>query len=165
VTSELAASFDDLAPAPTEEQRAGFDPSAHVDRRKRPTPMLSRYSFFGGRRRSREPNTYTDNYGAFALSVMLLLNALNVLDSFFTLLYLQRGGAEANPIAAWMLSHGPAGFILLKTCFFGFASAILCLHKNFGRARVGIWIATAAYGLLMLYHMFLFFRRDIGTEL
>lgn len=142
-----------------------YDPLIHGERRKRPTPMVSKYTFVGGRRLSRENDSYTDLYAVRVFVVMLAITALNVLDSFFTLVYLQRGGSEANPVAAWMLSHGDYFFIFFKTFVMGGALAILCLHKNFHRARVGIWLGSALYTLLTAYHLFLFFRQDVGQIL
>jgi hypothetical protein len=124
--------------------------------------MISKYSFAGGRRKSAEPDSYTDVYGPLTFFAMLIVTALNVLDSFFTLVYLQRGGTEANPIAELMLSQGPYFFVFSKTFVMGGALAILCLHKNFQRARIGIWIGSGLYMLLTCYHIFLFFRTDVG---
>lgn len=142
-----------------------YDPLIHGERRRRPTPMLSRFTFLGGRRRAEEPDSYTDLYGTSVFAVMLGVTALNVLDSFFTLVYLQRGGTEANPVAEALLRQGPQLFVFVKTFVMGGAVAILCLHKNFDRARVGIWIGSALYVLLTCYHLFLFFREDVGRIL
>ena len=127
--------------------------------------MLSRYSVKGGRRKALEPDRYTDIYGIPVFVVMLAVTGLNVLDSFFTLVYLQRGGTEANPIADMMLRQGPHFFVFLKTFVMGGALARLCLHKNFQRARLGIWIGSGLYVALTCYHLFLFFREDIGHVL
>jgi hypothetical protein len=150
----------DSAPAPP-----SWNPHVHGDRRRRPTPALSRYSLWGGRRRSAANDTFTDLYGAAVFTVMLGVCALNVLDSFFTLAYLQRGGTEANPIADKMIRTSPAFFVFWKTFILGNALSILCLHKNFRRARVGIVIGASLYVLLTMYHLFLFFRDDIGRAL
>ncbi len=142
-----------------------FDPRVHLDRRTRPTPMISAYSFLGGRRASGDSDTYTDVYGLRAFALMLALNALNVLDSFFTLVYLQRGGSEGNPIADWLIRQGPTVFVLTKTLVVGVALGVLCLHKNFRRARSAVVVGTVIYVLLTLYHIFLFLRQDIGHVL
>lgn len=154
--------------APTLRPRAPdepFDPAVHEDRRKHPTPMISRYSLFGGRRQSRAEGTFVDLYGPGVFAALLAVCALNVFDTFFTLVYLQRGGSEANPIAAAMIRQSPAYFVFWKVLVFGNALAILCLHKNFRRARVGILIGAGIYVLITFYHLFLFFRDDIGFDL
>lgn len=142
-----------------------YDPTIHGDRRKRPTPAFSRYSIFGGRRASSGADTFTDLYPPSVFAALLLICALNLLDAFFTLVYLQRGGSEANPIAGAMLEKSPTFFVFWKTFVLGNALAILCLHKNFRRARVGIIAGAGVYVLLTGYHLFLFFRHDVGTQL
>jgi hypothetical protein len=142
-----------------------YDPYVHGERRRRPTPMISRYSLAGGRRASSETDSYSDLYTAPVLVIMLAVTVLNVLDSFFTLVYLQRGGSEANPVAELLLKLGPSAFVFAKTFIMGGALLILCLHKNFQRARLGIWIGASLYIALTAYHLFLFFRDDIAQIL
>lgn len=127
--------------------------------------MISRYAVWGGRRRSTAEDSYTDLYGSVMFAVMLGITILNVLDAFFTLVYLQRGGTEANPVADWCIRQGPEFFVFFKTFVMGGALAVLCLHKNFRRARAGIVLGAALYALLTLYHLFLFFRADTGLLL
>ncbi|MFN0204748.1 MAG: DUF5658 family protein [Planctomycetota bacterium] len=141
------------------------DPRAFPDRRQRETPMLSRYTFFGGKRMSRTADTYTDLYSTRAFVMLMLLTALNIMDAFFTLVYLQRGGTEGNPVADFLIRQGPSFFIFSKTFIIGGAICILCLHKNFGRARAGIALGVLLYVLLTAYHLFLFFRADVGQIL
>jgi uncharacterized protein DUF5658 len=143
----------------------GYDPHMHGERRRSATRPFSRFTLFGGRRRSRSEETYTDLYGPRVFAALLAICALNVLDSFFTLVYLQRGGSEANPIADLMIRQSGSFFVFWKTFVLGNALAILCLHKNFRRARYGILAGAAIYVVLTVYHLFLFFREDVGLDL
>jgi len=81
---------------------------------------------------------------------------MNVGDSFFTLVHLQAGGIELNPIAERLLQTGRLGFVLWKSLLIGVALFVLALHKNFRLARIGIWVAAASYTLLVSYHLVLF---------
>jgi len=89
-----------------------------IDRRQKPTPFISRYSFFGGRRTDngrRDGESapgYVDLYSPRLWALLLFFLALNLLDSHYTMIYLQRGGAEANPVALWLLGLGPWAFLL-----------------------------------------------------
>lgn len=139
-----------------------YIPAIHGERRQRPTPMMSRYSIAGGRRKSNDPDSYTDVYPTGVFMAILGITMLNVLDAFFTLVYLQRGGSEANPVADWFLRQGPEFFIFFKTFVMGGALAILCIHKNFERARLGILIGAFLYLMLTVYHIILFVRDDVG---
>ncbi|MEL6715603.1 MAG: DUF5658 family protein, partial [Planctomycetota bacterium] len=77
-------------------------------------------------------------------------------DSFFTLVHLQAGGVEVNPIAAALLKTGRFGFVFSKALLIAGALLVLALHKNFQLARLGLWLATTAYTLLVGYHLTLF---------
>ena len=131
------------------------------DRRKNPTPRLSRYSLFKGRRanvrRSREAEgSFVDLYGPRLFFVLLWIALMNAADSFFTLVHLQNGGSEVNPIAGMLLLSGRTSFIFSKSMLIALALLVLCVHKNFYLARVGIWIAAGAYTTLFAYHLILF---------
>ena len=128
------------------------------DRRQRPTPRFSRYTFFGGRRRRgrRDGETegiFVDQYSGRLLGIMLWIALMNAGDSFFTLLHLQSGAIELNPVAGAMLGTGRIGFVLLKSALITIPLIVLTLHKNFPLARIGIWTAAGAYTLLFAYHI------------
>jgi hypothetical protein len=78
---------------------------------------------------------------------------MNVLDSFFTLYHLQAGGSEENPIAAVMLKSGRVSFVVAKSALISLALLVLCLHKNFRLARLGLLVSTVVYTLLVAYHL------------
>ncbi|MBL8899140.1 MAG: hypothetical protein JNM84_15990 [Planctomycetes bacterium] len=131
------------------------------DRRKRPTPMFSRYTFIGGRRKEarregEREGAFVDVYGPGILLLVLFVVGLNIFDSFFTLVYLQRGGLEANPIVQVLLDQGMGTFVLVKNLVIGFALCMLCVCKNFSYARLGLQIAIWVYSLLAVYHIFLY---------
>ncbi len=128
------------------------------DRRCRPTPRLSRYTFLGGRRKGgrrgeEADNTFVDQYSVRLWGLLIWIAAMNAGDSFFTLLHLQSGGIELNPVAALMLETGRTGFVGLKSFLITVPLVILCLHKNFSLARLGLWIAAGTYTALLAYHI------------
>lgn len=131
------------------------------DRRRSPTPRISRYSLFGGRRkvvrRSEErEGSFVDLYSGQLLFLILWVALMNVADSFFTLIHLQGGGIELNPIADMLLVTGRRTFVLYKSGLIGVALLVLCLHKNFVLARFGLGLAAAVYTALVGYHLSLF---------
>lgn len=136
-------------------------PGRGPDRRSRPTPRFSRFSFFGGRRqRARRDgegvDSYVDIYPTGLLVLLAWIAVMNLLDSFFTLVHLQAGGIELNPFAAMLLGTGRVGFVLWKSALIGGAILVLCLHKNFLLARLGLLLAAASYTALVVYHLTLF---------
>ena len=131
------------------------------DRRQRKTPRLSRYALWGGRRRrarrsDEAEGSFVDVHETWLLGALLWIALMNVGDSFFTLVHLQNGGTEVNPVAAVLLNTGRTGFVVLKSSVIALSLCVLCIHKNFYLARVGLWTAALAYTLLCVYHLLLF---------
>lgn len=131
------------------------------DRRDQPTPRFSKYSFLGGRRRKVRRNeeregTFVDRYSLRLWIMAVWVCLMNVGDSYFTLVHLQAGGVELNPIADWLLEQGRAPFVLYKSALITLAVLVLCVHKNFYLARIGLWVASGTYTVLVLYHLSLF---------
>ena len=89
--------------------------------------------------------------------------ALNLLDSAFTLNFLQRGGEEGNPIAMSLLEQGIVFFICMKSLGVGFAAALFCILKNFRNGRIGVIVGLVLYQLLLLYHLSLHFNLWPGS--
>lgn len=115
---------------------------------------------FGGRRRSvrrdgEREGTFVDLYDWPLLGVLAWIAIANMADSFFTLHHLQAGGVELNPIAEQLLRTGRFGFVSIKCGLISLALLVLLMHKNFAAARLGIWLAGAAYTLLLAYHLVL----------
>lgn len=128
------------------------------DRRARPTPRWSRYTLLGGRRRGgrrrgESEGSFVDQYSVRMWLLLVWVALMNAGDSFFTLLHLQDGGIELNPVAEAMLQTGRAGFVGLKSFLITVPLAVLCLHKNFPLARMGLWVAAGTYSVLLAYHL------------
>ena len=131
------------------------------DRRRKPTPRFSRYALWGGRRRDprreeERTGSFVDLYGTKLFVVVLWIALMNVGDSFFTLVHLQAGGVELNPVAEWLLTSGRWNFVFTKSILIGLALVVLAIHKNFPLARVGLWTAAGTYTVLVGYHLLLF---------
>jgi len=152
----------------SESQAAGEDPGTPrqaargADRRRRATPRLSLYSLHGGRRQTvrrdeERAGSFVDIYGMRLWLLVMWVVLMNVADSFFTLVHLQNGGVEANPMAQLLLETGREAFVFWKSGLIGLALVVLTVHKNFPLARIGLWISAGAYTLLLCYHLLLFF--------
>ncbi len=126
--------------------------------------MLSRYTLWGGRRRSPgrrsgEPMTcFVDEYGALLFLVVVAIIALNFLDAWFTIYFLSHGGSELNPLVDWLLQAGTWPFILAKSIGIGVCVCVLTLTKNFRVARIGLCIVLCGYSLLLGWHLILLMR-------
>jgi hypothetical protein len=138
----------------------GAERRLRSDRRAEPTPMLSEYTWWGGRRTCgrrlpERANIYVDQHGPILLLVVVALTALNFLDAYFTVLFLSYGGQELNPVVDVLLRLGPWPFVLLKSLGVGVCVGFLTLTKNFLAARVGLGVLTVGYTALLAWHFYL----------
>lgn len=138
---------------PYAERRSG------VDRRARPTSMISRYVFGGGRargrRRGEDRNIYVDRYHRADVGAASAVLLLNVLDAWLTMVYLGYGGAEANPVARKLLEMGPWWFLGAKCFAVGGCVLFLVVHKTFSLVKPAVRLLVGFYGLLLVYHLYL----------
>ncbi|MGQ0552509.1 MAG: DUF5658 family protein [Planctomycetota bacterium] len=135
-------------------------PTRGPDRRRRATPLISRYSFFGGRRAAgrrdgETADSYVDVYSNRLVMLLLVFFALTVVDSVSTLIYLGKGGRELNPVAQWMIDQGGVFFVVAKGVLSGLCLLFVMLHKNFRAARLALGVGFAFYSLLGAYHLVL----------
>ena len=125
--------------------------------------MLSKYTFFGGRRKAgrrdgEREDIYVDVYSPRLVTLLLVFFALTVIDSVSTLVYLGKGGQELNPIAQWMIDQGSTFFVLLKGVLSGICLLFVMLHKNFKPARTALGVGFGFYFLRGVYHLILQIR-------
>jgi uncharacterized protein DUF5658 len=127
------------------------------DRRRRPTPMLSRYVFWGrrrgGRRAGEQVRIYVDRPGPWVITACVLLVALSIADAHVTLRILSAGGQEVNPVMRRVLALGDGPFVFVKIALTVLGALVLCLHKTWPLGRACLWLALGGYGLLTAYHL------------
>lgn len=134
------------------------------DRRDEPTRLfggrLTPRRRAGGRRESDQAG-YVDRYTRRDVALLLSVFLLNVGDAWMTMLWLSRGGREANPVMDFFLDISPTAFLFQKCLVVGFWLVILLVHKNFRFARIGLYASLVVYALLMLVHFGIVF---LGIE-
>lgn len=158
------AAGDVVQPSGIFEQRRGSD------RRARPTPMWSRYMLWGGRRRhvrrtEEREGAFVDAHGSRLFAMVLVILVLNLLDAWFTLLFLSHGGKEMNPMVQAVLDFAdhPWPFLLLKTLGIGLLCGYLTVAKNFRCARIGLWLVAIGYAVLLGWHFYLLSWLGVGA--
>lgn len=125
------------------------------DRRARPTrPWLDLFSPLrrARGRRASDLAGYVDRYTKQDVALLLAIFLLNVADAFMTMLWLHRGGREANPVMDFLLDLGPAAFLVQKCLVVGFWLILLLVHKNFRFAKIGLHASLAVYSVLLIFH-------------
>lgn len=138
------------------------DKRAHADRRS-----LSWRTVFFGYMRSRRLDSRRDDDGdvvfidwhhpwLFFLSVGIML--LSCADAFLTLLLIDRGMIEANPVMAAVLGQGAATFAVSKVLMTGTSILILVFLAKFSfmnRVRTGLFLTLffSLYCCLICYEV------------
>jgi hypothetical protein len=108
-----------------------------------------------GRRAGEQGDVYVDRFGREDVLLVLGIFGLNIFDAFCTLIWLQRGGSEGNPLMDLAIQAGNSVFLFQKCVVAGLWLLVLLVHKNFRIARIGLWVLLGVYGTLAAYHAFL----------
>ncbi len=130
------------------------------DRRRQPTPGLSRYVFFGRRRIfrrkcDRQKGGYVDRYSSGLFFILVLILGLNMLDALFTTAILDMGGWEVNPIAAAMIDLYGGGFWIWKFGIVSTSLVLLCLHSKFRPVKAVLVGINILYVFVILHQVLL----------
>lgn len=137
-----------------------FDRRILKDRRKQPTPALSRY-ILGGRRRTfrrkedQERGSYVDRYSAKLFIFLISIVGLNILDALHTIMIQDLGGWEVNPIVRSVMQLYGDKFWVWKFYIVSVSVVLLCLHSKFMRAIPIIAFLTILYIVIVLYQVLL----------
>jgi hypothetical protein len=134
-----------------------------VDRRKKPTPYWSWFTFFGRRKSLRRKTDqkkggYVDRYVYFVLFTRH--------DSgpqyprfLFTMMIIDLGGQEVNPLVrAFIELHGDM-FWIWRFVIASIALVLLYLHRGFIMVRRMIIAIGSIYIVIVVYQMYLIFYR------
>ena len=81
-----------------------------------------------------------------------MIISCSILDALLTLLYIERGGGEANPVMAVAIDFGMTAFVGVKMALTIFGIGLLTLHQNFRLGLRGLYSVTIIYLVLLAYH-------------
>jgi hypothetical protein len=130
------------------------------DRRARPTAFRSVLRPGGRRRGFRRHdegiNRYADHVSGRVIALVLAVLIASILDALFTLLHMQHGGQEINPIMRQALAGGPELFLGIKIFGTALGVVFLAIHQHFRLSRMALRCAAAVYGVVLAYHAVLF---------
>ena len=135
-----------------------------IDRRKKPTPRWGWFTFFGQRRALRRKTDqgkggYVDRYSYILFFLLVLILSLNILDSLFTMMIIDLGGQEYNPLVrAFIELHGDM-FWIWRFVIASVALVLLYLHRGFIMVRRMIIAIGSIYIVIVVYQMYLVFYR------
>jgi len=121
-------------------------------------PMTGQYvleglrDFLGGERPFSEL-LLEGHYSARLLFFLILIIGLNYLDACFTMMILEKGGRELNPIVQLAINHWGEKFWIWKFGVASFSSVILCLLSRFKGVKIAIVLITFIYLVLVSYQI------------
>lgn len=147
---------------------AGKDPESddrrRPDRRRHPSPALSRYTFVGRRRAPRRTDDGTHNYYVDrprpeAWWNIVLLLALSITDAFLSLkLFADGRSEELNPLLLLTLGYGNIFFITFKLLLTLVGIFVLLLHWHWVVRRPWMNVRVMARVLIGIYATVVFWE-------
>ena len=111
------------------ERRRGQD-------RRQSSRINFRYFLINGRRESarrEEDQTrifFFDRYNQRIFAAIIAILMLSIFDALLTLVLIERGSSELNPVMAYFLEYGPLPFIVSKYLLTSFGVVVLLIYKN-----------------------------------
>jgi len=134
------------------------DRCALKERRVRPTPLLSKFTFGGQRRAFRRKvdqkrGGYMDRYSSKLFFFLILIVGLNILDALFTMMILDVGGWEVNPFVDAVIALYGDKFWVWKFTIVSASLIVLCLHSKFRFVKEVIGGITLIYVGIILHQL------------
>jgi hypothetical protein len=128
------------------------------DRRRRPTPALSRHTLVGRRHDFRRTEDqakggYVDRYDTVLFFFLVIIIAFNLLDALLTHTILDFGGRELNPVTQAAIFSFGKQFWIWKHSIVSALLVILCLHSKFPKVKIAIGVIALAYCGVVLYQV------------
>jgi hypothetical protein len=102
---------------------------------------------------------YVDRYSSTLFFLLVSIVGLNVLDSLFTMMILDKKGQEVNPFVGAVIELHGDKFWIWKFVMVAVCLVLLCLHSRFKAARVGLIFLTSIYLATVIYQIFLLSSR------
>ena len=138
-----------------------YDTRILEDRRMQPAPALSRFIICGRRRTFRRKEDqrrggYVDQYHPGLLLLLILPIGLNILDALFTMMILDDGGWEINPVVRSAIQLFGNRFWVWKFAIVSIPLILLCLHSKFRFVVPALVIITAINIVVVFYQILLF---------
>lgn len=133
-----------------------FDRRIFKERRKQATPGLSRFTLWGRRRTFRRKEDqgrggYVDRYNSGLLFLLTMVAGLNVLDAWFTMMILENGGWEINPVVRSVIELYGDRFWIWKFAIVSVPLIVLCLHSKF-RIVIPILLGISAINIIVILY-------------
>jgi hypothetical protein len=140
-----------------------------TDRRTNHKARL-KYLIFNGRREGirrdddRRRVFFFDRYNPKLFAAITAILMLSIFDALLTLILIDNGSSELNPVMAYFLRHGLLPFIVAKYLFTSIGVVILLIFKNVFLSRAKIYTHSLfsaviiAFAAVIVWELFLIIR-------
>jgi len=142
----------------------------HVsDRRQRQIPPL-KYIIFGGRRRNirrrEDENKFIipDVHGAGFFTLAILILTLSAFDGFLTLILIDAGASEINPLMSYLININFYVYLIIKCLLTGLGVIFFVVLRNYKSRIFGISISKLLpttvfiFLIIIVYQLHLLFN-------
>ena len=138
------------------------------DRRKNYQAQF-KYFLINGRRevaRREEDRTrsyFFDRYNQRMFAVITAILMLSIFDALLTLILIERGSSELNPVMAYFLEFGPLPFIIAKYLLTSFGVVVLLIFKNVFINKINMYAHSLfgcvifVFSTVIVWELFLLF--------
>jgi hypothetical protein len=115
-----------------------------TDRRTNKKARL-KYLLLNGRRErirreeDRQTSLVFDRYNQNLFVAITAILMLSIVDALLTLILIESGSSELNPVMAYFLEYGPLPFIIVKYCMTCAGVVTLLIFKNVFLTKVKIY--------------------------
>jgi hypothetical protein len=144
------------------ERRCGKD-------RRRINQAQFKYFLINGRRetaRRGEDSTrpcFFDRYNQRMFAAITAILMLSIFDALLTLILIEQGSSELNPVMAYFLEYGPLPFIIAKYLLTSFGVFVLLIFKNVFINKINMYAHSLfgcvifAFSTVIAWELFLLF--------
>jgi hypothetical protein len=106
---------------------------------------------------------FFDRYSQGMFTVITAILMLSIVDGLLTLLLIERGASELNPVMAYFLEYGPLSFITAKYVLTSFGVFLLLIFKNVFINPISIYTQSLftpvifTFGTVIVWELWLLF--------
>ncbi len=94
---------------------------------------------------------YFDRYHQFHFGVIVLILLLSVMDALLTIVLINHGADEVNPIMAYFLEAGPYTFLFVKYALTSVGLVVLLISRNYFMNSIRITVGSIIYFILAAF--------------
>ncbi len=96
-----------------------------------------------------------DRYSSSLFAILVAILFFNLFDAVLTMIVLDHGGEEINPVVKSAMDVFGTSFWTWKFGLVSVSLVLLCLHSQFRRVKAVIFAAGLLYLMVIVYQMVL----------